>query len=495
MRVRLIPRSTLLAALLLLLCGTGVAAQASEVAEVAGPFADGPLRVWLVTADRGDQVYEMFGHNALLVEDDRTGQALVWNWGLFNFDDVDFIPRFLRGTMRYTMGPAELEPFLRQYMLADRAVYANRIHLTQAEAAELDAFVRWNFQPENRAYIYDYFRDNCSTRIRDLLDLVLGGRLEAHFAPETTGRSYRWFSRRQVQVTGWVDQGLSFLLGMRGERPITAWEAMFLPVELMERLEAFSLVDAGGTSYPLLGPREVWVPSTRGPLPPTPPGPAWSVLLAGVLLGGLLGGAARQVARVRQASAGAAGSAVAAGAGAHQGDREATGEATRQSAREATRKAARQATEGPGAPRFPLAGWGVAIPALAWGAGAGALGLLLVAAWFTDHHFIQANLNLFHTSPLAPVVGVLLARLALSPRPGPGWRRATLGVTFAMVGLSAAVVLLQAAGALLPATGLPRQGNLDVLFLAVPLHAGLAFAAWQLARPSGSSSPHPTLPS
>jgi hypothetical protein len=400
------------------------------------------FRVHLLTMDRGDEVYEMFGHNALLIEDALTGQALAWNWGLFNFEDVDFIPRFLRGTMRYSMGPADPEPFLRSYQAANRAVYANEIFLSEAQAAELDAFVRWNFEPENRPYIYDYYRDNCSTRLRDALDLVLGGVLQTRFADASTGRSFRWYSRQLVQVTGWVDQGLSYLLGMRGDRPISAWEAMFLPVELMAYLETVEIEREDGTLGPLLGPRTVVVEAARPPLPDGPPPPSFLLLGAGLLLGTLLALLAAQAAPARSSGG-------------------------------------RILAEGPRGARA-----GLALAALAWGAFSGALGLLLVLAWFTDHHFIQANLNLAYTTPLALPLALGVAWILATPARGlgglrPGARALALGVALPMV----LVLLLQLVGVL-------RQGNADVAFVAFPANLALAWAAWRLTR-GAPSAPRP----
>jgi hypothetical protein len=402
------------------------AAQADSVAQAPAPApapAQERYRVHLLTMDRGDQVYEMFGHNALLIEDAQTGQALAWNWGLFNFEDVDFIPRFLRGTMRYSMGPADPDAFLASYQAANREVRAHRVNLSQAQAAELDAFVRWNFQPENRPYVYDYYRDNCSTRLRDALDHVLGGVLRPRFEAVDTGRSYRWYSRRQVQVKGWVDQGLSYLLGMRGDPPISAWEAMFLPVELATYLETVEIEGDDGTLRPLLGPAQVWVPAERPPLPATPPGPSVLLLLAGLAGGGLLVALAGRAA------------------------------------------AAERATWA----RGTLAG-----AVLAWGLASGALGLLLVAAWFTDHHFIQGNLNLLYTSPLAPLAALLLTGALTAPaRAAGGWGRGA-----AMV--AAAVVAGSLIGALTQLVGVADQGNLDVIFLALPMNLGMAAAAWRV---------------
>jgi hypothetical protein len=419
-----------------------------------GALAEGPLQVWLLTMDRGDEVYEMFGHNALLIRDDRTGEELAWNWGLFNFEDVDFIPRFLRGTMRYSMGPADPEPFLRTYAATNRAVYANRIHLTQDQAAELDAFVRWNFLPENRPYVYDYYRDNCSTRLRDALDLVLGGQIAAHFRDRPTGRTYRWFSRELVQVTGWVDQGLSFLLGMRGDVPISEWESMFLPVELMQYLEGFSVEEPGGGTRPLLGPRQLVVEATRAPLPAGPPGPSVGFLLVGLLLGGAMVGLA--VAASPRVPAPGSGSAPGA-----------------ESA---------PATHGRipgwplfGAPRRRLPRILLGAMVFAWGSFSGLMGLLLVAAWFTDHAFIQANLNIFQLSPLALAAALLLPGFLLLPA---GIARERMGrgavvVTAIILALGLLAVLLQGLGVLF-------QWNVDVVFLALPLNLGMAVAAWRV---------------
>jgi hypothetical protein len=413
-------RGALLLAVLASLALPGVAA-----AQVGGDVPGPRYRVILLTIDRGDQVYEMFGHNALLIEDAVTGQSLAWNWGLFNFEDVDFIPRFLRGTMRYSMGPAEPEPFLRSYEAANRRVYAHEIHLTETQAAALDAFVRWNFQPENRPYVYDYYRDNCSTRLRDALDRVLGGELRARFEGVSTGRSYRWYSRHLVQVTGWVDQGLSFLLGMRGDPPVSAWEAMFLPVELMEYLETVEIAGDDGRPRPLLGPRQVWVEATRPPLPEGPPGPSLLLALGALAVGAVVIGLGRRA----------------------------------------------------GPPPLP-APLGVRVAlgavALAWGAFSGALGLLLVAAWFTDHHFIQANLNLLYLSPLAPVAALLMAVSLASPlRARGGWGQGAFLVAASIAGLSLATALLQLAGAL-------DQRNADVVMVGLTLNVAVAVAAWRV---------------
>lgn len=416
----------LFASLALLVPFTGVAQDPAPTIDVpppdpvtdAGAPAVDPAgeryRVYLLTMGQGSEVWELFGHNALLIRDAASGQDLVWNWGLFDFGDVDFVPRFLQGTMRYTMGPAEFGAFLEAYRRAGRTVYANEVFLTQEEAGVLDEFVRWNYLPENRDYTYDYYRDNCSTRVRDALDMALGGMLRRAYQGRPTPHSYRWHSRRLVQGTTWVDQGLSFMVGTPGDRPVSEWEAMFLPLETMRLLEDFERLDGTGGTRPLLGPREVLHQADRPEVPAAPPtlSPAWILLgLAGAALFGALGAAAR----------------------------------ARPSARTGLRGA-------------------VSL----WGMFSGVLGMLLVLAWFTDHEFAQWNANLFYASPLGLALAAVSV-LAVFLRHPEGADRIAARLA---AGIAAGSVLM----ALVEATPWVGQGNGEVLAVAIPINVAVAWA-------------------
>lgn len=390
------------------------------------------IRVFLLTMGQGEEVWERFGHNALLLRDGATGEAVAWNWGLFDFRDVDFIPRFLEGTMRYSMGPAPFQPFLDSYVRADRSVYSNEIHLTPEQARQLDEFIRWNYRPENRHYRYDYFRDNCSTRLRDALDGVLDGVIRRRYGDRATDRTYRWHSRRMVQELFWIDHGMSHLMGPRGDRSITEWEAMFLPMELLRLLEELEVEAPDGTRGPLLGPREVLYDARRGPEPEEAPGfsPLWPTTGLVVALAFLaLGRAAGR------------------------------GEA-----------------------------WGrVALGVLGavWGAATGALGLLIVAAWFTDHVFIHWNVNVFYTNPLGLALAAILLAAALRPR----WWTGRMGWTARRLAL--VIAGLCAVAAVLQLVTLIRQGNAETVALTLPVNLALAWAVGgvtELRTPEGRVS-------
>ncbi len=68
---------------------------------VAGQVREGPgapvstgdsLSAYLLTAEPGDQVWELFGHNGVLLRDESSGFEGVYHYGLFDMYSAGFIP-------------------------------------------------------------------------------------------------------------------------------------------------------------------------------------------------------------------------------------------------------------------------------------------------------------------------------------------------------------------------------------------------------------------
>lgn len=379
---------------------------AQERAADASPSPGESLRVSLVTIGQGDVVWERFGHNAILIQDVETGWEASYNWGVFNFHQVDFIPRLIRGTMLYSMGVYDYQASLSEYRRVGRPVWIQELALTPSQRLELLSQVEENYRPENRDYLYDYYRDNCSTRVRDALDRVLGGRMEALFSVDTTAHSFRWHTRRILRALPEYYLGIQFVLGPRADRPITVWEEMFLPLSLMNRVREIQVPDGdGGLRSLVVEERKVLDPARPDP-PGTPPFAfplflvvgllwAWAILwLSGVGAGG------------------------------------------------------------------PWRRLGLALLAGGWGLIAALSGSLLLGSWlFTDHVFWYGNFNLFQANPLFfPIPIAFLAFLFTGVFPK--WGR---DLAFLLCMISLAGVVLE----LLPWLG---QSNSEVLGLMVPVN-------------------------
>ena len=208
----------------------------SGTARAASPPADqGAVpTVSLLTFGPGDQAFAKFGHNALLVHDPSRppeSRDLVFNYGTFSFDSPLLVLNFLKGDLRYWLSVSTLSRTVAGYRAVNRSVFAKQLALTPAQAQGIVGLLHENAKPENRYYRYDYYRDNCSTRVRDLLDKTLGGALE-RASRTSTAYSYRDHTRRLTRDSPLLFFGLDLAMGLYIDHPITEWEAMFLPMEV-----------------------------------------------------------------------------------------------------------------------------------------------------------------------------------------------------------------------------------------------------------------------
>jgi hypothetical protein len=379
------------------------------------------FRVWLITTGPGDAVWERFGHNALRVLDTETGRDVAYNWGIFDFNQADFVPRFLKGQMLYMMAPFSTSAMVDHYAGTNREVVMQELALTPSERLTLSDLVELNALPENRDYFYDYFLDNCSTRVRDMLDQVLGGALFEQLGRRDTGTSYRTHTRRLTQIDPLVFTGMDVLLGSPGDRPISLWEQMFVPMTLRDALRDATTTDADGLEIPLVLSEEFVVASTREAEPLRADSWLWRYLMLGALLGGLVAWLGQQAvtgARWHRVLLGVLGS--------------------------------------------------------TWSLLTGASGVILVLVLLTDHWSMARNESLFLLNPLSLPL-VLLVPLALAGKSTAIRHARILG--FAAAGIGMLGLLFQ----LLPATQ-QQTGMLFALFL--PMHIGLAAAVNAVSKAS-----------
>jgi Domain of unknown function (DUF4105) len=202
--------------------------------------------VLLMTIGQGDEVFEKFGHNSIVVWDDVVGQPLVYNWGMFDFRQPNFIGRFLSGDTKYWMEPRTMAQTMEQYTYLNRTVTTQELQLTTTQKARLVAMLRTNALEENKYYRYDYYRDNCSTRARDAIDAVTGGALRRTMLQQPGAGSYRWHTRRLLAYDAPLYFGAELVLGVDADPVLNAWEEAFLPQSLSESLQRIRIPAAEG---------------------------------------------------------------------------------------------------------------------------------------------------------------------------------------------------------------------------------------------------------
>ena len=209
-------------------------------------------RVSLITCGPGNELYATFGHSALHVYDPKSGIDKVYNYGTFDFDTPNFYLKFARGKLDYILNVSTFNQFIRTYQYEGRWVYRQDLTLTFEEKRELYEFLEWNALPENKAYKYDFFYDNCSTRLRDVLEKILGEKLVYPNPQADTTATFRQMIDLYLVNHNWSDLGIDLALGLPCDEEANFREKMFLPDYLMDNM-AKSKVMRENELTPLIG--------------------------------------------------------------------------------------------------------------------------------------------------------------------------------------------------------------------------------------------------
>jgi hypothetical protein len=279
-------RRLVAAAGLLLALSHGAAAQQ---AARWNPGQDGAsLEIALVTIGPGSIYWERFGHNAIAVRDTASGRSVLYNYGMFDFGQANFLLNFVRGRMQYQLVAQDAGADLASYGLTGRRVDVQHLNLPPAQRVALRDFLAWNARPENAGYRYDYFLDNCSTRVRDALDKVLGGMLAGNTLGQSAGTTFRRETQRLTAPVPWLYLGTHAGLGPFTDTPIDRWQAAFVPMTLQEQVRNLGLSDDDGRAIPLVAKEERLLEATIADPLAEPPAWRWRFAAVGLAVAGLL---------------------------------------------------------------------------------------------------------------------------------------------------------------------------------------------------------------
>lgn len=198
------------------------------------------LRISLITCTPGAELYSVFGHNALRIVDSAAGTDIAYNFGTFNFDDPDFYTKFIRGKLQYYLSQENFNEFLYSYQYFKRGVKEQVLELTDAEKKAIQLALFENLAEENRYYNYDFFYDNCSTRLRDIIFKI---KTNQAFQPKSfvaEGLTFRdhlhtYLDRAEMS---WTRLGIDVILGIEADKKMSIIDVMFLPDFLAKGADA-----------------------------------------------------------------------------------------------------------------------------------------------------------------------------------------------------------------------------------------------------------------
>ena len=206
----------------------------------------------LLTCDPGDQLYSSFGHSAIRVREiGSDGRDMVFNFGTFDFDTPNFYGKFATGKLNYMLSVTTYDRFIIEYDYFKRGVREQVLDMSLEQKDFLVQHLNALYDPARRFYKYDFFFNNCATKVRDAFEIAMGKKLVWNDSLDTEEKTFRNLIDEYVYPLPWADLGIDLALGSVIDRNATEREKQFLP-DYMERAFASAEIVGDGPSRPLV---------------------------------------------------------------------------------------------------------------------------------------------------------------------------------------------------------------------------------------------------
>ncbi|MDP2042774.1 MAG: DUF4105 domain-containing protein [Algoriphagus sp.] len=206
----------------------------------------------LLTCDPGKELYSSFGHSAIRMREiGSEGQDLVFNFGTFDFRTPNFYGKFATGKLDYMLSVSTYADFIREYDYYRRDVREQILALSSDQMDFLIQHLWAQYDPARRYYRYDFFFNNCATKIRDAFEISLGNQLVWNDPPKSEEKTFRNLIDEYVYPLPWADLGIDLALGSVIDRNATEREKQFLP-DYMEAAFANATIEGDGPTRPLV---------------------------------------------------------------------------------------------------------------------------------------------------------------------------------------------------------------------------------------------------
>lgn len=195
-------------------------------------------QISLLTVTPGEELYSTFGHSALRITDTVTHQDIVYNYGTFNFDDPNFYTKFVRGKLMYYLSTDDFQSFVEENQMDNRGITEQILNLSCEQKRNVISLLEENMMAQNRFYKYDFLFDNCTTRLRDLIEegsdstVHFGKALDTKVTFRNLIHEYLNYGDKQ-----WSKLGIDILLGSKTDAVATPYQIMFLPDYLMKTFD------------------------------------------------------------------------------------------------------------------------------------------------------------------------------------------------------------------------------------------------------------------
>ncbi|MCF7560302.1 DUF4105 domain-containing protein [Sabulilitoribacter multivorans] len=195
----------------------------------------------VLTIGPGESLNDSFGHSAFRIKDPVNNLDVTYGYGEYDFDAPNFYLKFAQGKLNYLISKIDFQRFYQIYAYYNRTIKEQALNLNQAEKQKLYDFLINNYKPENRRYLYDFFFDNCATKIKDVAKIAVNNSITFNKPEDYKDATFRTLIQNNLNRNSWGSLGIDVALGSVIDRKATSEDHMFLPENIYLFFESASL--------------------------------------------------------------------------------------------------------------------------------------------------------------------------------------------------------------------------------------------------------------
>ena len=213
------------------------------------------LRVSVLTCSPGQEIYSLYGHTAIRVQSPKDSLDEVFNYGVFDFRKPHFTWHFVLGQTDYMVEPLPWRYFIVEYERRGSSITEQELNLTPSEASCLLSALAENCRPENREYRYSFLSNNCTTKVRDMVEGVIMGSIQ--YPDSLPHQTARQTIHKYTAQHPWAQEGNDLLLGAEMDTLLSERAEMFIPENMMQALDGAYILSRNGDMRPLVRSKKV----------------------------------------------------------------------------------------------------------------------------------------------------------------------------------------------------------------------------------------------
>ena len=197
------------------------------------PSLSDKAKVSLITCGSGEELYSVFGHTAIRIQDSEKQIDEVYNYGTFDFNTSFFYLKFMYGNLEYYLSSSSYQDFIYHYQISNRSVFEQELKISKNDKQKIFNKLHREINSADKNYTYKFIENNCTTKVADLLKGSISNNNIKDSYSNTDELSYRGIINSYLDSKYFEKLGINILFGRKTDQ---LCDQIFLPTDLMRSI-------------------------------------------------------------------------------------------------------------------------------------------------------------------------------------------------------------------------------------------------------------------